>query len=531
MIVGMATRHCLMLGILLWLISSLALTTEPTMADDDIPSNFSRKYFPDDFIFGISTSAYQVEGEANKKDRGPSVWDIFTHESPDRILDGSNGDAADDFYNIFKADIKRMKQLGLDAFRFSISWSRIVPSGRVWEGVNEQGIEFYNKIINETIANGLEPFVTIFHWDTPQALEDKYGGFLSHNIVDEFRDYADFLFEKFGDRVKYWMTLNGPWTLIEFGYDKGVHAPGRCSPWVNDQCLSGNSSTEPYIVAHNLLLSHAAAVQVYREKYQKLQNGKIGISLFSYWYEPISDQATDKEAAKTALDFMFGLFMDPITYGRYPRIVQTLVGDRLPEFNDMEADLLRKSYDFIGLQYYSSYYTKANATVNPRYVSYKNDSGVIETAYDDDGQPIGPQAYSPWLYSYPKGIRNLLNYTKNTYNNPTIYITDNGIDDYNNQSQTLAEAVQDEFRIDYHKDHLWNVLGSIKEDNVTVKGYFAWSLLDNFEWNLGYTSRFGFYYVDHKNNMRRIPKNSLTWFCMFLEKILKECLVFPYSYI
>ncbi|KAF2319387.1 hypothetical protein GH714_015417 [Hevea brasiliensis] len=486
---AMATEHSHMLGILVLLISLLALT-KPSMADD-IPMNFSRSYFPDGFVFGVSTSAYQIEGEANERGRGPSVWDVFTHESPERIMDGSNGDAGVDFYNTFKADIKRMKLNGIDAYRFSISWSRIIPS--------------------------LEPFVTIFHWDTPQALEDKYGGFLSSDIVDDFHDYADFLFEKFGDRVKYWMTLNEPWAVTGLAYDEGIHAPGRCSFWVNRQCSAGNSATEPYIVAHHLLLSHAAAVQTFREKYQKIQKGKIGITLFTFWYEPISNKTVDKEAAKTALDFMFGLFMDPITYGQYPRRVQTLVGDRLPTFTDVESQLLRGSYDFVGLQYYTSYYAKANATIDPNHIRYKTDSQVTQTAYDDDGQPIGPQAYSPWLYIYPKGIRHILNYTKDTYNNPVIYITENGVDEYNNKSKTWEQGTNDQHRIDYLKAHMWNVLGSIKDYNVNVKGYFALSFLDKFEWNMGYSSRFGLHYVDYKNNMTRHPKNSATWFCLFLK--------------
>ncbi|KAJ9174476.1 hypothetical protein P3X46_013114 [Hevea brasiliensis] len=523
----MATKHSLLLWILVFLVSWVP----PTIADDDdIPSNFSRGYFPDSFIFGSSTSAYQIEGDALEKGRGPSVWDIFSH-TPGKILDNSTGDVADDFYDIHKEDIERMKQMGLNASRFSISWSRVVPSGRVWEGVNQQGIEFYNNIIDETIAKGLEPFVTIFHWDTPQALQDKYGGFLSPNIVDDFRDYADLLFENFGDRVRYWMTLNNPWAVIEYGYDEGIYAPGRCSSWLNHNCSAGDSATEPYIVAHHLLLSHAAAVQVYREKYQYQgkRKGEIGITLFAFWYEPISNKTEDREAAKTALDFMFGLFMEPMTNGWYPRSVQRLVGDRLPKFTDRESQLLKGSYDFIGLQYYSSYYAKANATTDPNHTRYKTDSHVNVTAYDEDGLPIGPRAYSPWLYIYPKGIRYLLNYTKDRYNDPVIYITENGVDAYNNKSQTEQQVAKDDFRINYHKEHMWNALGSIKDYNVSVKGYFVWSFLDNFEWNMGYTSRFGLHYVD--DSLRRYPKDSAIWFCRFLTIVLRkgDCELNPYN--
>ncbi|KAF2319385.1 hypothetical protein GH714_015414 [Hevea brasiliensis] len=519
---AMATKHSLqLLGMLIFLISLLALTT-PAMADDDIPEDFSRSYFPDNFIFGTATSAYQIEGEATTKGRGPSVWDKFSKETPERILDGSNGDVAVDFYNRFKEDIANVKNMGFKGFRLSISWPRVIPSGRRREGVNKEGIEFYNNIINEIISNGLEPFVTIFHWDTPQALEDKYGGFLSRDIVYDYYEYANLLFEEFGDRVKYWMTFNEPWALSGFSYDDGVFAPGRCSSWVNRQCRAGNSATEPYIVAHHLLLSHAAVVQLYREKFKPIQGGQIGITLFTYWYEPLSNEPADVQAAKTALDFMFGLWMDPMTYGTYPRTVKDLVGDRLPKFTDVESKLLRGSYDFLGLQYYTSYYAKPNAIVDPNHIRYKTDNHITETPYDYDGNLIGPQAYSSWFYIFPKGIRHLLNYTKDTYNNPVIYITENGVDNNNNETQPIEEALQDEFRIKYYQKHLWNALGSLKNYSVNVKGYFAWSYLDNFEWNIGYTSRFGLYYVDYKDNLKRYPKDSAKWFTKFLKQSPKK---------
>ncbi|KAG8650173.1 hypothetical protein MANES_07G009944v8 [Manihot esculenta] len=515
----MASKLSLHLTVMLifFFISLLAIT-KPTMANDadDIPVDFDRSYFPDDFIFGTATSAYQIEGAANILGKGPSVWDRFTHEYPERIKDNSNGDVAVDFYHRYQEDIQNVKNMGFNAFRFSISWSRVIPSGRRREGVNEEGIEFYDRVINETIKQGLQPFVTIFHWDTPQALEDKYSGFLSRNIVEDFREYADILFKRFGDRIKYWMTFNEPWALSGFAYDDGLFAPGRCSSWINNQCRAGNSATEPYIVAHHLLLSHSEAVQVYRKNYQTTQKGKIGIMLFTFWFEPLSNRRTDIEASRTALDFMFGLWMDPLTYGQYPRTVQNLVGDKLVNFTNEETELLRGSYDFIGLQYYTSYYAKPNASIDSDRVRYKTDSNMTETPYDYDGNLIGPQAYSPWFYIYPKGIRHLLNYTKDRYNNPEIYITENGVDNLNDENQPIEEALKDEFRIDYYQKHMWNTLGSLKEYIVNIKGYFAWSYLDNFEWNIGYTSRFGLYYVNYKNNLTRIAKESAIWFTKFL---------------
>ncbi|KAF2319357.1 hypothetical protein GH714_015047 [Hevea brasiliensis] len=266
-------------------------------------------------------------------------------------------------------DIANVKNMGFKGFRMSISWSRVIPSGRRREGVNKEGIKFYNNVINEIISNDWGLFVTIFHWDTPQALEDKYGGFLSRNIVYDYLEYANLLFEEFGDRVKYWMTFNEPWALSGFAYDDG----GFCTWW-----------------------------------------------------------------------------MDPMTYGTYPRTVRDLVGDRLPKFTETESKFLRGSYDFLGLQYYTSYYAKPNAAVDPNHIRYKP---II----------ILPRlAYSSWFYIFPKGIRHLLNYTKDTYNNPIIYITENGVDNNNNETQPIAEALKDEFRIEYYRKHLWNALGSLK---------------------------------------------------------------------
>ncbi|KAJ4834475.1 hypothetical protein Tsubulata_007932, partial [Turnera subulata] len=253
-------------------------------------------------------------------------------------------------------DLQRMKDAGLNAFRFSISWSRVIP--------------------------GLTPFVTIFHWDTPQALEDKYGGFLSKNIAD-YRDYADFLFKTSGDRVRHWITLNEPWAYAAWGFDTGEFAPGRCSSWVRRACKAGNSATEPYIVAHNLLLSHATAVQLYRQKYNATQKGKIGFTLDSYWFEPYSSDIRDIDATKRSIDFHFGWFMDPATFGDYPRTMRDNVKERLPNFTIEESKMVKGSLDFVG-------------------------AGLT------------------WLRVVPYGIRYLLNYTKDTYRNPEIFVTENG---------------------------------------------------------------------------------------------------------
>ncbi|XP_044490212.1 beta-glucosidase 12-like isoform X2 [Mangifera indica] len=434
----------------------------------------------------------------------------------ERITDRSNGDVADDFYHLYKEDVKIMKEMNTDAFRFSISWSRILPRGKISGGVNKEGINFYNNLIDELLSNGLQPFVTIFHWDLPQALEDEYGGFLSHRIVDDFRDFAELCFKEFGDRVKYWITLNEPLTFSSNGYDTGIYAPGRCSKWVNAACQAGNSATEPYIVGHHLLLSHAAAVKLYKQKYQVIQKGKIGITLVTSWIVPYSKKKPDIEAAYRALDFMFGWYMDPIIYGDYPFSMRNIVRQRLPKFTKEQSDMVKGSFDFIGINYYTADYAANIPVANTVNISYSTDS-LANLTTSRNGILIGPQAASSWLYVYPRGLRDLLLYVKEKYNNPLVYITENGIDEFNDASLPLEQALKDPMRIDYYHRHLLFLERAIKE-GANVKGYFAWSLLDNFEWSSGSTVRFGINFVDYKNGNKRYPKQSAIWFRNFLQK-------------
>ncbi|CAI0385356.1 unnamed protein product, partial [Linum tenue] len=480
----------------------------PYVAPTTLPTD--RFSFPPDFVFGTATAAYQVEGAANTSGRGPSLWDRFTHDFPERIADGSSGDVAIDHYHRFEEDIIRMKNMNMDAYRFSISWSRIIPYGKRSTGVNKEGIEFYHRILDLLDEQDMDAYVTIFHWTTPQALEAEYGGFLSRDIVSDFKDFADLLFEEYGSKVSKWITLNEPWTYTIKGYEEGMFAPGRCSVWVDRACRAGNSAVEPYIVTHNLLLAHAAAVQLYRQKYQ------IGMTLCTFWFEPYSDKIEDIDAAQRSMDFMYGWYMDPITYGNYPRSMIDLVGSRLPNFTTEESKLLKGSYDFLGLNYYTGYYSRNNPDVDPHHPRYRTDSGAIMDAWRN-GEPIGEPA-SRWLYIYPEGFRYLLNYTKDTYRNPTIYITENGVSDEDDPSKPIQEAIKDQRRIDYYHSHLQNVLMSIRNYNVTVKGFFAWSYADNYEWSDGYTYRFGLYYIDYKEKLLRYPKDSACWFTAFLEK-------------
>ncbi|KAK1588098.1 hypothetical protein Q3G72_019815 [Acer saccharum] len=514
----MAIIHGSLVPCLLVLVTFLAQTHYiiANTPHPEVLSIFNRSSFPTEFVFGTASSSYQYEGAAKEDGRGPSIWDTYTHNSSDRISDRSNGDIAVDFYHRYKEDVQIMKDMNLDAFRFSISWSRLLPRGKLSGGVNKEGISFYNNLINDLLSNGLQPFVTLFHWDLPQALEDEYGGFLSPHIVDDFRDFAEICYKEFGDRVKYWITINEPWTYSNGGYDQGTLAPGRCSKWVNAACQAGNSSTEPYLVSHHMLLSHAAAVKLYKQKYQGIQKGKIGITLVSHWMVPYSKTKPNVEAAKRALDFMFGWFMEPLTYGDYPFSMRTLVGERLPKFSKKESMMVKGSLDFLGLNYYTAFYVANVAVANPVNISYSADSLANQTT-DRKGILIGPPAASSWLHVYPRGFRDLLIYVKENYNNPTIYITENGIDELNNSTLPLEEALKDPVRIDYYHRHLSFLHKAIKE-GVNVKGYFAWSLLDNFEWASGYTVRFGINFVDYEDGFKRYPKQSAIWFKNFLNK-------------
>ncbi|KAJ0987084.1 hypothetical protein J5N97_005440 [Dioscorea zingiberensis] len=480
---------------------------------------FNRSSFPPDFIFGAGSAAYQYEGAWNLDGKGPSIWDTFTHTQPWKILDGKTGDMAIDFYHRYKDDVKLLKSLNMDAFRFSISWARILPTGSLAGGINKKGVEFYNNLINELLAHGMKPFITLFHFDTPQGLENKYGGFLSPNIVDDYRDFAEVCFKEFGDRVKHWVTFNEPSMFSSLGYATGTSAPGRCSPWAGN-CTAGDSGREPYSACHHLLLAHATAVKVYKQKYQAQQKGSIGITLATNWFKPFTNSKADLLAQQRSLDFMFGWLMDPLAFGNYPSTMRMIVGNRLPSFTKQESEMIKGAFDFIGINYYTTWYSQSvpptNSLVN---TSYTTDPQINQSVTGVRlGKPIGPTAASGWLFIYPPGIRNLMLYIKNKYNNPPIYITENGVDD-NNDDKTLPvkDALHDNVRVLYFYDHLRYLLSAIRQ-GANVKAYFAWSFLDDFEWGVGFTVRFGLGYVDYKDNLKRYPKKSALWFRQFLQK-------------
>ncbi|XP_040993617.1 beta-glucosidase 17-like isoform X1 [Juglans microcarpa x Juglans regia] len=474
-----------------------------------------RRDFPAGFVFGSGSSAYQYEGAAYQHGKGTSIWDTFTRMHPDKIIDNSTGDVAEDFYYRFKEDVALMKEVGLDSFRFSISWSRVLPKGKLSGGINPEGVRYYNELIDELLCNDIKPFITLFHWDLPQALEDEYGGFLSTKIVNEYHDYADFCFKQFGDRVKHWATFNEPNTFSSEGYATGNTAPGRCSTYEGN-CAAGNSATEPYVVAHNILLSHATAVKLYREKYQASQMGDIGITVSTFWMVPKYQTDASTKAAARALDFAFGWFVNPVTCGDYPESMRALVGNRLPNFTEAESNMLKGSFNFLGVNYYTARYADDSTSSSCVNLIYTTDSHVNLTT-EKDGIPIGEPTSTSWLYIYPRGIQELTLYVKRNFCNPPIFITENGFIDVNNSSLRIEDFLSDSSRLKYIRLHLSSLLNAIK-DGVDVKGYYIWSFLDDFEWELGYTLRLGINYVDFKNGLRRYMKHSALWFKDFLQQ-------------
>ncbi len=451
--------------------------------------------FPDNFVWGTSTSAYQIEGAWNKDGKGPSVWDTFCL-IPGKIANGEHAQVACDHYHRYKDDVQLLKSLGIKVYRFSISWSRVMPQGR--GEVNEAGVKFYSDLIDELIANGIEPWIALNHFDLPLALELELDGWLNPQLPAIFDDYARVCFERFGDRVKHWITFNEAWVVAMLGYGLGIFAPGK------------TSNVYPYLAGHHLLLAHGRAYRLYDREFRQTQKGVIGITNNCDWREPLTSSQKDKDAAQRALEFYFGWMSDPVFFGKYPDSMVERLGDRLPPFTPEEAEMMKGSLDFIGLNHYNSFL--AEDVTETKYIMPYANSGIAED------QDVNLSVHPDWEITsmkwpvVPEGIYKLLKWIDQRYNHPLIYVTENGCAF---PDLPVDGVVNDEKRVNYFEGYIANLHRAI-EDGVNCQGYFVWSLMDNFEWSLGYQMQFGICHVDFKS-LKRTPKASAWWFKKLVE--------------
>src|SRR5712692_969884 len=436
--------------------------------------------FPAQFLWGTATASYQIEGAAREDGRGESIWDRFC-ATPGNVKNNENGDIACDHYHRYPEDVQLMKELGLNAYRFSIAWPRILPTGR--GQVNAAGLDFYDRLVDTLLDAGIEPFVTLYHWDLPQVLQDQVGGWNSRETAYAFADYADIVSRRLGKRVKNWITINEPYVSAVEGHEAGVHAPG-----FKDSCLA-------WQVSHHLLLAHGLAVPLLRA------NGspqtRVGITLSFTPVEPATESEEDRLLAQYGDGKSNRWFLDPIFRGGYPEDMLNLLpmlGDIVPKMEVGDAAIIARPVDFLGVNYY--YRTIIHHPAN----SPPGDYEVVKPGgaeYTDMGWEV-----------YPRGLYKLLTRFHKEYAIPEMYVTENGAA----FKDTVSEdgQVHDARRVSYLREHFLAAHSAIAE-GVPLKGYFVWSLMDNFEWAVGYAKRFGIVYIDYPTQ-RRIVKDSGKWY-------------------
>ncbi|KAF5598331.1 beta-glucosidase [Fusarium pseudocircinatum] len=456
-----------------------------------------RGALPRDFLWGFATAAAQVEGAWNKDGKGVSIWDTFSH-TPGKVKDGSSGDDAVKSYDLYKTDVEWLRKYKVTGYRFSLSWSRIIPMGGKDDPVNEEGISYYNRLIDELLANNITPFVTLFHWDIPQVLEDRYGGMLNKDAyTPDFVRYARVCFERFGDRVKNWITYNEPGVYSLAGYAAGVHAPGRSS--FRDRNEEGDSSTEPFIVSHTELVSHAYVADMYKREFKPKQKGSVMITLHGNWSEPWDvDDPLDQEAAERAREFEIAWFGDPLyKTGDYPESMRAQLGDRLPRFTPEESKLVLGSSESYGMNSYSAFYVRHRdgpADINDHL------GNVEKLDANKKGEWRGPMSDTYWLRTTPWGWAKLLRWIWNRYGIP-IYITENGTTaqgEHDWKPNGFDDVLEDPFRVDFYKSYLTEV-AKASQEGIVIKSYFGWTFTDNWEWAAGLSDRFGATWIDFES--------------------------------
>ncbi len=433
--------------------------------------------FPADFLWGAATAAFQIEGATTIDGRGPSIWDVFC-ATPGKTRAGDTGEPACDHYRRWAEDVDLMRSLGLQAYRLSISWPRVMPTGR--DAINQTGLDFYDRLIDRLIAANIQPMVTLYHWDLPAALQMELGGWTHPDLPHLFADYAQLIYDRLADRVKMWITINEPWCCVDGGYFHGGHAPG-----IRDRRLG-------YLAGHHLMRAHAYAVQRYRAHAHG--DGKISFALNTTYSFPASEKPADRGAAERAMLDFGGWFTDPPYFGDYPAVMRERLGDLLPPFSADDTAALKGSMDYLALNYYLSDIVRHAPGAGPM---------EMERFFD----PSPPKTEMGWPI-VPTGFYHLLDWLSNRYPGLPVYITENGA--ACNDKPDSAGFVDDQDRIDYLADHL-AVIAAARDAGVDVRGYFAWSLMDNLEWSEGLSKRFGIIRCDPQTQAR-IIKASGHWY-------------------
>jgi len=449
---------------------------QSTQASRDADANYRR--FPDGFLWGTATASYQVEGAIKEDGRGPSIWDTFSH-TPGKVVNNATGDTADDHFHRFKEDIQLMKSLGVKCYRFSIAWPRIFPQGA--GAPNPKGLDFYNRLVDELVANDIRPFATLYHWDLPQALQEKGGGWESRDTAKAFADYAGYVAERLSDRVKHIFTINEFGAFVELGYRIGIHAPGLKLP-------PGRFNQ----TRHHAVLGHGMAVQAIRAHAKP--GTKVGLAENMTICAPVIETTPHIEAAVRATRELNAQYMTVIQEGKYTEGYLAAAGANAPRFTPEDLKIISSPLDFVGINIYTPVYVRAD----------NSPSGFAVVRHPASF----PHMASPWLFVGPEALYWGPRHVAGIWNVKEIYITENGCS--SSDVPSADGMVYDTDRVMYLRNYLTQLQRATSE-GVPVRGYFLWSLMDNFEWADGYTNRFGLHYVDYKTQ-KRTPKLSASFY-------------------